>query len=81
MTATAAKPEPRTAEPPPAVKKPEHKISELTTGELRDYRHDLEEAIALLGRQHPIPSARAEMQAQLDAVLAEQDDRVRIARA
>jgi hypothetical protein len=61
--------------------KPRHKLSELTTYELRDYRRELEQAIAFFGRQHPVPSARATLQARLDAVIAEQDDRVRIARA
>ncbi len=75
MTATIAKPE------PPAVEKPRHKLSELTTYELRDYRRELEKAIAFFDRQDPVPPARAGMQARLDAVIAEQDDRARIARA
>ena len=66
---------------PPAVEKPQHKLPELTTYELRDYRHELEKAIAFSGQEHPVPPARAALQARLDAVLAEQDDRARIARA
>lgn len=69
------------AEQPPAVEKPPHKLSQLTTYELRDYRRELEKAIAFFGQRHPVPPARAALQARLDAVTAEQDDRVRIARA
>lgn len=71
----------RTAAQPPAVEKPKHQLSQLTTYELRDYRRELEKAIAFFGRQDPVPSARAALQSRLDAVIAEQDDRVRIARA
>jgi hypothetical protein len=69
------------ADQPPVVEKPRHKLSELTTYELRDYRRELEKAIAFFGRQDPVPPARAALQAKLDAVTAEQDDRVRIAQA
>jgi hypothetical protein len=48
---------------------------------LRDYRRELEKAIAFFDQQHRVPPARAALQARLDAVIAEQDDRVRIARA
>jgi hypothetical protein len=68
----------KAAEQPPAVEKPEHKIPELTTYELRDYRRELERAIALFVGQS---SVRADLQARLDEVIAEQDDRARIARA
>jgi hypothetical protein len=53
----------------------------LTTYELRDYRRELEKAIAFFDQQHPVPPARATLQSRLDAVIAEQADRVRIARA
>jgi hypothetical protein len=71
----------RIAEQPPVVEKPKHKLPELTTYELRDYRRDLEKAIAFFDQQRPVPPARATLQARLDAVLAEQEDRARIARA
>jgi hypothetical protein len=71
----------RTAAQPPVVEKPKHQLSQLTTYELRDYGRELEKAIAFFGRQDPVPSARAALQSRLDAVIAEQDDRVRIARA
>jgi hypothetical protein len=71
----------RIADQPPTVEKPEHKLSELTTYELRDYRRELEKAIAFFDERHPVPPARAALQARLDAVLAEQADRLRIARA
>jgi hypothetical protein len=53
----------------------------MTTYELRDYRHDLEQAIAFFDRQAPVPPASAQLRARLDAVLAEQDERARLARA
>jgi hypothetical protein len=61
------------------VDKPKHKLAELTTYELRDYRRDLEQAIAFFDAVDPVPPARADLQARLDAVIAEQDDRTRIA--
>ena len=79
MTATTAKPGPTRAEHPPAVDKPKHKLAELTTYELRDYRRALEQAIAFFDAMDPVPPARAALHARLDAVIAEQDDRARIA--
>jgi len=51
----------------------------LTTFELRDHRRQLEQAIAFFGRQDPVPPARDQLQATLDEVLAEQDQRAKIA--
>ena len=65
----------------PAVNPPKHPLHALTTYELRDYRRELESAIALFDRQTPVPPARDRLQARLDAVLAEQDERARIAHA
>jgi hypothetical protein len=48
---------------------------------LRDYRRELEQAIAFFDRQAPVPPAGAQLRARLDAVLAEQDERARLARA
>jgi hypothetical protein len=45
------------------------------------YRRRLENAIAFLGKQDPVPAIRADMQAALDKVIAEQEDRARIAAA
>jgi hypothetical protein len=64
-------------EPPPPEQP--HPVSALTTSELTYYRRRLENAIAYLGKQDPVPAARAELQAALVAVLAEQDDRARLA--
>jgi hypothetical protein len=50
----------------------------MTTYELRDYRRDLETAIAFFGRQTPVPPARDRLQTTLDDVIAEQDDRKRL---
>ena len=75
MSATAA------SQQVPAVDQPKHPLHALTTFELRDFRHDLERAIAFFDRQDPVPPARTRLQASLDAVLREQDERARIAHA
>jgi hypothetical protein len=53
----------------------------MTTYELRDYRRDLELAIAFFDLQTPVPRDRDRLQATLDDVIAEQGDRKRLARA
>jgi hypothetical protein len=53
----------------------------MTTFELRDYRRQLESAITFFDKQDPIPPARDRLQAKLDAVLAEQESRTRLADA
>jgi hypothetical protein len=63
------------------VDPPKHPLPELTTFELRDYRRQLEQAIAFFDRQDPVPPARDRLQTTLDSVLAEQDARARLARA
>jgi hypothetical protein len=62
-----------------AVQAPKHPLPALTTYELRDYRRELESAIAFFDKQTPPPPARDQLQANLDAVLAEQEERARIA--
>jgi hypothetical protein len=64
---------------PANVETPRHPTAQMTTFELRDYRRDLERAIAFFDKKDPVPPARGRLQATLDAVLAEQDDRARIA--
>jgi hypothetical protein len=81
MTSTTR---PATSQPPgPAdpgtVTAPKHPVHALTTYELRDYRRQLESAIAFFDGQDPVPPARDHLQAKLDAVIAEQDDRARLA--
>ncbi|HEY6315011.1 MAG TPA: hypothetical protein VIY52_29995 [Streptosporangiaceae bacterium] len=63
----------------PVVAQPTHPMHALTTFELRDYRRDLERAIAFFDRQAPVPPARDRLRAKLDEVLTEQAERVRIA--
>jgi len=63
------------------VDPPKHPLHALTTFELRDYRRELERAIAFFNRQALVPPARARLQARLDDVAAEQDERARLARA
>jgi hypothetical protein len=60
------------------VDPPKHPLPELTTFELRDYRRQLENAIAFFDTTDPVPPARDDLQARLDAVLAEQDDRANL---
>ena len=67
-----------TAEPV-NVQPPKHPLHAMTTFELRDYRRQLESAIAFFDRQDPVPPARRRLQARLDEVIAEQDDRARLA--
>jgi hypothetical protein len=63
---------------PVTVDPPKHSLDAMTTYELRDYRHELETALATIERQTPAPPTRAGLQARLDAVLAEQDERARL---
>jgi hypothetical protein len=65
---------------PATVQPPEHPLHALATFELRDYRRQLESAIAFFDKQDPVPPGRDRLQAGLDAVLAEQAERARIAR-
>jgi hypothetical protein len=68
-----------TAAAAPTVDQPGHPLPALTTFELRDYRRELESAIAFFDKQTPVPPARGQLQARLDAVIAEQEDRARLA--
>jgi len=63
------------------VDPPKHPLHALTTYELRDYRRELERAIAFFDTQTSVPPARARLEARLDDVAAEQDERARLARA
>ena len=73
MPATAA------SQQTPAVDQPKYPLHALTTYELAYYRRRLENAIAFLDKQDPVPSIRADLQTALNKVIAEQDDRARIA--
>jgi hypothetical protein len=53
-------------------------VHALTTYELRDYRRLLEHAIKAIAPDAPV---QAVLRGKLDAVLAEQDDRARLAAA
>jgi hypothetical protein len=59
-----------------AVAVPKHPVSALTTFELRDYRRDLERAIRGIAADAPV---QADLRRKLGAVIAEQEDRVRMA--
>jgi hypothetical protein len=63
------------------VEQPKHPLGQLTSSELGDYRRQLESAIAFFDHQDPVPPARDRLQASLDAVVAEQDQRARIAKS
>jgi hypothetical protein len=64
-----------------SVNPPEHPLPAMTTYELRDYRRNLETAIAFFDGQTPVPPDRDCLQGTLDDVIAEQDDRKRLAGA
>jgi hypothetical protein len=66
---------------PVTVEQPKYRLTQLTTYELRDYRRELERAIAFFDAKDPVPPARARLQARLDAVIAEQEERKKIAHA
>jgi hypothetical protein len=61
-----------------SVQPPKHPLHALTTYELKDRRRELEHAIKGIAPDAPI---QADLRHQLDAVIAEQDDRARIADA
>jgi hypothetical protein len=63
------------------VDRPKHPLHAMTTYELRDYRRELERAIAFFDGQSSVPPARTRLRARLDDVVAEQDERARLARA
>ncbi|HLK73164.1 MAG TPA: hypothetical protein VKU77_05900 [Streptosporangiaceae bacterium] len=63
----------------PAVDQPKHPLHALTTYELTYYRRRLENAIAFLDKQDPVPPVRGDLQAALDGVLGEQNERAQIA--
>jgi hypothetical protein len=64
---------------PVTVEQPKHPLHAMTTFELRDHRQQLEIAIAFSDTQNPVPPARDGLQARLDDVIAEQQDRTRLA--
>jgi hypothetical protein len=63
------------------VEQPKYRLTQMTTYELRDYRREMERAIASFDAKDPGPPARDQLQARLDAVLAEQEERKKIAHA
>jgi hypothetical protein len=69
------------SEQEPRVDQPKHPLYALTTFELRDYRRQLESAIAFLDAKNPGPQKRDALQARLDDVLAEEESRRRLADA
>jgi hypothetical protein len=64
---------------PATVAQPKHPLYALTTSELSGHRRQLENAIAYCDGMDPAPRARGDLQARLDDVIAEQDDRTRLA--
>jgi hypothetical protein len=62
---------------PATVPPPRHPLPALTTYELRNYRRDLEHALAALPERAAV---RALLQGNLAGVLAEQESRLKIAR-
>jgi hypothetical protein len=64
---------------PATVAPPKHPFYALTTSELSGHRRQLENAIAYYDGMDPVPQARRDLQARLDDMVAEQDDRTRLA--
>jgi hypothetical protein len=64
---------------PVTIQHPKHRMSQLATFELRDYRRQLEGAIAFFDTQDPVPPARDQLRANLDLVIAEQESRAKFA--
>ena len=62
-----------------SVQQPKHPLYALTTSELTGHRHQLENAIAYCDQTDPVPQERGDLQARLDDVIAEQDDRTKLA--
>jgi hypothetical protein len=67
------------ANDPATVAQPKHPLYTLTTSELSAHRRRLENAIASYDGMDPVPQERGDLQARLDDVIAEQDDRTRLA--
>jgi hypothetical protein len=65
----------------PPLDPPKHPLYALTTFELRDFRRQLENAIAFFDTKDPVPAVHDDLQARLDAVTAEQESRTRLAHA
>ena len=63
---------------PAAVNPPKHPLYALTTYELKDRRRELEHAVKGIAADATI---QADLRRALDAVIAEQEDRARSARA
>jgi hypothetical protein len=68
--------QPTTPPEPRTVALPKHPVHSLTTFELRDYRRDLERAIRGIAADAPV---QADLRRKLDMVIAEQEDRARMA--
>jgi hypothetical protein len=64
---------------PAAIDQPKHPLHALTTSELRDYRKRLESALASFSTKVPVSQARDQLQDALDNVIAEEEDRKRLA--
>ena len=60
------------------VETPKHPVHALTTYELRDYRRELERAITGIAPDAPV---QAHLRRKLETVIAEQEDRARLASA
>lgn len=61
---------------PVSASQPKHPLYALTTYELRNWRRELERAIEMGAPDAPV---QTELGRQLDAAIAEQEDRARLA--
>lgn len=60
--------------------RPPYPLAEMVTWELTEYRRELERVLGL-AEPPPIYLSRGQLRKQLDAVIAEQDERTRIRHA
>jgi hypothetical protein len=63
----------------PTVEQPAHPLPALATFELADYRHRLERAIRCYEKDRPAAPTVTDLRERLAEVIAEQDERARIA--
>jgi hypothetical protein len=68
--------EPTTPAGPQDAEPPQYPVHQLTTSELTRYRRELEHAVKHIAPDAPV---HTELRDRLDAVLAEQDERKKIA--
>jgi hypothetical protein len=65
----------------PEVSQPKYPLHAMTTYELRDYRRELEHAIAYYNKHHNTAPVLTDLHGKLHEVQAEEEDRAKVADA